>query len=45
MFGENGFGNNGPDTAGPNDSQKRGDGMHEKDEEIAHAQSYNFPTV
>jgi hypothetical protein len=42
MFGENGFRNNGPHTAGPNDSHKRGDGMDEEDYEFAHTQYYQL---
>jgi hypothetical protein len=43
MFGENGLRNNGPHTAGPNDSHKRGDGMDKEDDEFAHPLSYQFP--
>ena len=36
MFSDNGFCNNGPHTAGPNDSHKRSDGMDEEEDEFTH---------
>ena len=41
-FGENGFCNNGPHTAGSSDSHQRGDSMDKQDDEIAHPLSYQF---
>ena len=40
MFGENGFCDDGPHTAGASDPQNRRDQMNYEDNQMAHEQSY-----